>query len=473
VSPLARRWRPEARAAASPRPRQTNYVLVGLAAIAAIAVFSTFAFQKRVPFVDRQEIQGVFASSNGLRSGSPVRIAGVDVGKVRGAGSGPGATAIVTMEIRDEGLPIHRDATLRVRPRVFLEGGYYVDVNPGTPSAPVLADEGRVPLSQTSIPVQFDQLLTTFTRPTRQSFKNVVKELDAGLREGGAEGLRRTNRELAPALLDVAWVTEAARGIGPHDLSSFIGSAAVISDALARHDRELAGLVVGLNRTTRALASRQRSLRATVRELDGVLRETPPALDALDRALPPTERFTAAVRPALRVAPPVLEQTSDTLVEARALLQPAELPELVDELEPAVDRLPLLVERLDELFGWVWPVVDCVRERALPVLYSEIDDGHLSTGRPVWQDLAHAFVGLAGATQSFDGNGMHVRYLIGLGSEALPQPIEAPGGDLLTGLGPKFGARPKWLGLNVQPPFRPDKDCRDQEAPDLDARTGN
>jgi phospholipid/cholesterol/gamma-HCH transport system substrate-binding protein len=203
------------------------------------------------------------------------------------------------------------------------------------------------------------------------------------------------------------------------------------------------------------------------------LRETPPALDALDRALPPTERFTAAVRPALRVAPPVLDQTSDTLVEARALLQPAELPELVDELQPAVDRLPVLVERLDELFPWVWAVVDCVRERALPVLYSEIDDGHLSTGRPVWQDLAHALVGLAGSTQSFEGNGMHVRYLVGLGSETVT--TVAPGLDVLVGraLSDEFGARPRWLGLNVDPPFRPDKDCRDQEAPDLDARTGN
>jgi phospholipid/cholesterol/gamma-HCH transport system substrate-binding protein len=170
----------------------------------------------------------------------------------------------------------------------------------------------------------------------------------------------------------------------------------------------------------------------------------------------------------------VLDQTSDTLIEARALLQLAELPELVDELEPAVQRMPVLVERLDELFPWVWPVMDCVRERALPVLYSEVDDDHVSTHRPVWQDLAHAFVGLAGATQSFDGKGLHVRYLIGLGSQVLT--ANAPGGEQLGGLvldADAVGSRPKWLGPNVDPPFRPDEDCRDQEAPDLDAGTGH
>ena len=38
------------------------------------------------------------------------------------------------MEINEKGLPIHRDATAKVRPRIFLEGNYFVDLKPGTPS---------------------------------------------------------------------------------------------------------------------------------------------------------------------------------------------------------------------------------------------------------------------------------------------------------------------------------------------------
>ena len=34
------------------------------------------------------------------------------------------------MEIEDKGLPIHKDATLKIRPRIFLEGNFFVDLSP-------------------------------------------------------------------------------------------------------------------------------------------------------------------------------------------------------------------------------------------------------------------------------------------------------------------------------------------------------
>jgi len=46
-----------------------------------------------------------------------VRIAGVDVGKVASI-KRDGNTGLVTMEIQDKGLPIHHDATVKIRPRI-------------------------------------------------------------------------------------------------------------------------------------------------------------------------------------------------------------------------------------------------------------------------------------------------------------------------------------------------------------------
>ena len=37
------------------------------------------------------------------------------------------------MDINKNGLPIHADATAEIRPRIFLEGNFYVDLLPGTP----------------------------------------------------------------------------------------------------------------------------------------------------------------------------------------------------------------------------------------------------------------------------------------------------------------------------------------------------
>ena len=52
---------------------------------------------------------------------------------------GSSTAAVVTMAIQPNGLPIHADATADIRPRLFLEGNFYVDLHPGTPSAPTLS----------------------------------------------------------------------------------------------------------------------------------------------------------------------------------------------------------------------------------------------------------------------------------------------------------------------------------------------
>ena len=42
--------------------------------------------------------------------------------------------AVLTMEIKDAALPIHEDATAKIRPRIFLEGNFFVDLKPGSPA---------------------------------------------------------------------------------------------------------------------------------------------------------------------------------------------------------------------------------------------------------------------------------------------------------------------------------------------------
>ena len=88
------------------------------------------------PFV----LKAVFTTETELHIPSPVRIAGVDVGEVTSVKplGGNSRAAVVTMDINNNGLPIHADATAGILTRIFLEGNFYVDLHPGTPNAPVL-----------------------------------------------------------------------------------------------------------------------------------------------------------------------------------------------------------------------------------------------------------------------------------------------------------------------------------------------
>jgi len=452
------------------KPRLSVAVLGALGVVFSL-IFIYGAFTKRVPLVTGYRVKAVLSSSNELRRGSPVRIAGIDVGKVVKLEHGPGSTAIATMQLKVSGRPLHQDAEVRIRPRLFLEGGFYLDVRPGSPSAPEIEDDGTIPLGQTTIPVQFDQVLTGgFSRSARDSFQRLLDEAGSALDDGGAQDLGAAQKPSVPALRDIAVVAEAARGVGRHDPSQTISSVSRITRALASNDEALGGLVTGLARTTAALADEQQALRASVRGLDDVLQGAPAALTAIDGATPAARGLARDLRPALRVAPPVLRGAVRLLDQLDRATRPAELPRLVRNLGPAVGTLPQLSERLTTLFPLVDPVTDCVRDKALPVLEAKLDDGALSSGRPVWQDLAHGFVGVNSGAQNFDANGPNARYLFTAGSDTISLGSFGGLGTLVgTGSEPIAGVRPRWNGPDGKPPFMPDKSCRDQPLANLKA----
>ena len=161
-----------------------------LLTLAVLAVVTYLGFTKAIPFKHHYTVQAVFRSANNIKPGSLVRIAGVNVGKVTGDRATSRTASrprVVTMRIDKKGLPIHKDATFKIRPRIFLEGNFFVDVSPGSPSAPHAARRRRVPINQTSAPVQLDQVLSALQAPTRKDLQALLRELSSGLKgKGGA-----------------------------------------------------------------------------------------------------------------------------------------------------------------------------------------------------------------------------------------------------------------------------------------------
>jgi phospholipid/cholesterol/gamma-HCH transport system substrate-binding protein len=455
------------------RERLSPFAL-GLLSILGIALFVYLAFAKSIPFAKHYEVRGVFTSSNQLHVGNPVRIAGVDVGKVSKVSPGPGTTQIVTLQLSKQGQPVHADATLKIRPRVFLEGGYFVELHPGSPSARKLGRGGMIPLGQTAVPVQFHQVLGALDRPTRESLRQVLAEGAAALNGGGAEGVREMLPPLAPALKDVAWISEAARGTTPGDLPRLVGAGARVTGVLAARADALADSVTSLNRVSAAMAADDSALAASVRELDGVLAATPRALDALDGALPPLERFARTIRPALREAPPVLDRTARLLAQLDALASsprsPSDFVRIVIRFRSVLPEIPRLALLARGLFPLVGPIVTCLDDHLAPVLQSKLQDGEHSSGRPVWQDLFHTFVGFSGGSGNFDANGPWARYIGAMGAETISTGNVPGVGQLVGGSDqPLQGVRPVWNGRNGYPPFRPDADCTRQAPVDLRA----
>lgn len=455
------------------RPPAGRLRLIGVAGILVIAALVYLVFAGRLPGTPTFRIEAVVASTNELKSGSPVRIAGVEVGEVAAMRSGPGDAATLVLELRDAGRPLHTDASLKIRPRLFLEGGFYVDLRAGSPSAPALRDGGRIPLSRTAIPVQFSQILTTFTADLRTAFQTTLREVADGLDGGGARALGRAARPAGDVARDAAIIARAARGDGRRDSTDIVQGAARIAGALADRRRELAGLVTDLRRTTDVLADRDDQLAATMVGLNETLEVTPAALRGVDALLPDVRRAVRTARPSLRRLPGILTDADLTLAQAAALVSAAELPRLLATTGPAVRRLPTLVRRLQVLLPLVTPVTDCLRDRALPVLFGKVQDGAHSTGQQIFLELLHSATGVAGSLQAIDGNGMQGRVLASGGEQSLVTSAVPGTGPLLGRVASgEIGSRPVPLGPGKRPSYRPDAECRRQAPVDLTARTG-
>ncbi len=119
------------------------------------------------------------------------------------------------------------------------------------------------------------------------------------------------------------------------------------------------------------------------------------------------------------------------------------------------------------------PVTDCVRTHIAPILLAKVPDGSLSTGQPVWQEFAHALVGLSGATQNFDANGHTLRILLGVGAETITAVLPGLGKVIgtLPGGGAILGARPQWVGDLTANVFHPEAPCASQPLANLGSAT--
>ncbi|HEX3562155.1 MAG TPA: MlaD family protein [Solirubrobacterales bacterium] len=446
--------------------------IVGILVILGLVFAFYVAASKHLPFISTgHKMHFEFASANQIAPNAPVRIAGVNVGKVESIDAGPGHTADVTVSLDDEALPLHSDATARIRPRTFLEGAFFMDVTPGSPSAPELSDGATIPVGQTADPVQFDQILTTLQPPVRESLRSALHGLSTALSGGGPRGINRTIPVLNPLFRDSAIVNQAFTGTEPNDLGGAIRSSARVATALAQNRTELGSVVSSFSTVAAALSSRQRQLGQTIGGLDNVLRESPPTLDAINAATPDADSLISAARPLLRRAPSVVNPSVPLSGQVRKLIQPSQLPALVSLAAPTVRSLAGAAPDTTVAFAGLRGPTSCLLHNALPTLKTPVDDGALSTGQPVYRELLYDLTGLASASRNFDGNGFATRYYAGFGDETIATPLGSPSAQLF-GLSnnPIAGARP--VKPPEAPPLRPDVPCTQDAPANLAAASG-
>ncbi|HTU94934.1 MAG TPA: MlaD family protein [Solirubrobacteraceae bacterium] len=400
----------------------------GLIGIVLVVVFSYAAYTKFAnPFASKYTIHATFSNANGLQPGSLVRIAGVNVGTVTSVGTEPGCksasttqsacqAADVSMTISNQGLPIHNDATFAIRPRIFLEGNFFVDVSPGTPQAPVAPNNHTFPIQQGVEPVQFDQVLTGLQDNTRQNLQTLLQQYGKAVKQGGPS-FNKSIQYWLPAYEYSSIVAHDALGIQPHDLSNYIAAQGQVAGALDTHPQNLENLITDFNTTANAFARENTSLEQTVSELPKTLSAAMPAFNALNAAFPPLRTLAKALIPGVKSTGPMVDASLPFVTQLNDLVQPSELRGLTADLKPTVPALAKLTKDTIPLMkNEVRPTASCVVNVIYPWSQLTVPDSNFDASngfppRKVYVEAVDYLPGLAGESRDFDANGPYIRIL--------------------------------------------------------------
>lgn len=462
-----------------------------LIAVIFLVIFTVgpyLAFTKHVPFTSYgYQVKATFSNSANIALNSPVRIAGVDVGRVTDT-ERDGNSTTVTFTVSEDGRPIHTDAFATIRPRIFLEGNFFIELDPGSPSADEMESGGTIPVSHTSTAVQLDEVLNALQSPVRADLSRLLESYGEALTheptaaedatqlpevrgKTGAEGLNGALRYGGPAGRYSAQVTNAFLGTGPHDLSRLVAGAGRTFAAFAARERDLQGLIVNFDTFTGALAAQSANLATTVRRLAPTLRTARASLVNLNRALPALRAYAIELRPAVAELPGLISASEPWLEQARPLLSGREAGGVAKLLAKATPGLAGAAQAGKAIaLPQLNQISLCTTKVIVPTGNQTIEDP-FSTGGPNYREFFYYLANFAGQAQNFDGNGPYLRVQAGGGDKLVTTPN--PNGQLPTNtklfahtIAAPQGTQPRPAG---QPPKKPNVRCYKNPVPNVNS----
>lgn len=473
-----------------PELQRSNPLRFGLITILLLAVVLYFGFTKRIPGTHGFRLKAQFATAVNIAPKSPVRIAGVPVGQVSSI-ERDGNTGVVVMEISKAGLPIHRDATAKIRARILLEGNWFVDLQPGTPSSPTVSSGYTIPVAQTADPVQLDQVLDALNTDTRANLQTFLAEYGSALTRkptpaqdaeqnpavqglNAAQAINKTYRDSPQALEGGAIVNQALGGVEQHDLSHLIGGVEALTAKLNTNEQVLGEWVGNFNTFLGSLASQSSSLATTVAELPGALRNATRAFVEFNAASPSIRSFSNELVPGVQQTPSTIQAAYPWIEQVQASTASNELGGVAKGLREAAPSIAQLVVPQAGLYKQTDLFAKCLSKVFYPAGNAKLQDGSATSGVEAYREFWYATVGAAGFSQNFDGNGPFDRFMIDTGSTTLlSAPTTVVGATtrgkkrqlLARASQPPLGTRPAFPAS--EPPYKPLVPCYTQAPQEL------
>ncbi|MBH0781124.1 MCE family protein [Nocardia bovistercoris] len=249
----------------------------------------------------------VFADSSGLRKGDTVRIAGVQVGKVRGIELRDDHRVLVDFDA-DRSVAMTTGTKVSVR-YLNLVGDRYLELTDEAGDGGILPEGARIPLERTASALDLDLLLG--------GLKPVIQGLNA-----------REVNSLTWSLLEIV---QGKQGT----INSLFARTASFTSALANNNEVVQNLIDHLNTVMRTLSEDGAQFSETIGRLEQLVTELAGERDPIGAAVDSLDVGTATIADLLTTARPPLAGTIEQL---------SRLAPLIDDdkatLDAALQRAP-------------------------------------------------------------------------------------------------------------------------------------
>jgi phospholipid/cholesterol/gamma-HCH transport system substrate-binding protein len=402
-------------------------VVAFLGAAAGVMVYFFSGTEVRVPIVEPSGYHAVvkLKDVDNIVAASQVRMAGVDIGEVRGTTLEPDGVRVEIAITNKDVSPLHEGVTVRVGARSVVEDNY-LDIVDGDGAA--LPEGSTITPSHVQRSTQLDDVLRSLDPQTRNDLGSFLRSVGKGTAgtqqdvDSVMAGLGALGREGHTALDAIAAQSE--------DLRSLSGQTQILLKALDAGEGDILNLVTNGQRLTRATAGQNQAIEASMRSLPGVLDSAQSAsgtIEDLSSALTPVAANLKDASPYLNTA---LNQLPSTTRDLHGLLQP---------LDRTLGLLPATLDR-EPAFG-----ADV--RNTIPGAQSMLRDANpmLAYLKPYGPELAAFFANFNSVLQYRDEAGIHyARLLPHINEQSVQSPLklEALGTYYNPLPGPGTGGRP-------------------------------
>jgi virulence factor Mce-like protein len=247
---------------------RANAFYVGAVLMTAFIIFLGVAYMINRSFTlyfwdPGYQLKADFVDADGIANASDIRIAGVYAGQVTEIRSVSGGLAEITFRMDPQHVPMRHGTKANLRLQTLL-GTKFIELVPGPANAAQLDPNSVIPSTKTTSPVDFDQFLSSFDKPTRDSLGTLIREAGTATDTRGQDingllaAFDQLSAQSAPNLQTFADRSD--------HINNILLNAADVAQNLADNRDHLAGTLTNLNSVLGTIAANDPGFRRFIHE---------------------------------------------------------------------------------------------------------------------------------------------------------------------------------------------------------------